>query len=106
MLANQSYVIEMLNKPHAAADDEELYWPTLVLCARGLHAQGKNSYVATMVYLMLCDCIKTRETSLIIRCILSRSIRIRGRYSWEFWSKHTRRCRSMGTRIGTRQHYA
>ncbi|EWY79761.1 hypothetical protein FOYG_17051 [Fusarium oxysporum NRRL 32931] len=63
MLGN--YVIEMLNKPAVPADDADLYRSTLILCARGLHAQGKNSYIATMVYLMLRDRMETRDNALL-----------------------------------------
>lgn len=60
-----SHVIEMLNEPAAPADDAELYRSTLILCARGLHAQGKNSYIATMVYMTLRDRMEMRDSSLL-----------------------------------------
>jgi hypothetical protein len=63
MLGNN--IIEMLNKPVTLADDVELYRSTLILCARGLHAQGRNSYVSTMVYLMLCDRMGTSDEALL-----------------------------------------
>ncbi|KAF9776400.1 hypothetical protein IL306_005420 [Fusarium sp. DS 682] len=63
MLGN--HVIETLSKPAAPADDAELYRSTLILCARGLYAQGKNSYVANMVYLMLCDRMETADHAVL-----------------------------------------
>jgi hypothetical protein len=63
MLGN--HIVEMLNKPGVPADDRELYRSTLILCARGLHAQGSNSYIATMVYLMLRDRMETCDHALL-----------------------------------------
>jgi hypothetical protein len=63
MLGN--HVIEKLRQPATSAHDAELYRSTLILCARGLHAQGKNAYVATMLYLMLRDSMETRDSALL-----------------------------------------
>ncbi|KAH7183625.1 uncharacterized protein B0J16DRAFT_346031 [Fusarium flagelliforme] len=63
MLGNQ--VVDILNVATLQADDTELYRSTLVLCARGLCAQGKNSYVSTMVYLMLRNRMKTCDHALL-----------------------------------------
>ncbi|KAJ4138811.1 hypothetical protein NW768_002684 [Fusarium equiseti] len=63
MLGN--HVVDILDKGTSQGDNIELYRSTLVLCARGLCAQGKNSYIATMVYLTLRNRMKSRDHALL-----------------------------------------
>lgn len=63
MLGN--YVVDILDTTTLQADDIELYRSTLILCARGLCAQGNNSYISTMVYLMLRNRMKRRDHALL-----------------------------------------
>ena len=63
MLGN--YVVNILDTTTLQADDIELRRSTLILCARGLCAQGNNSYISTMVYLMLRNRMKTRDHALL-----------------------------------------
>ncbi|KAF5659827.1 C6 transcription [Fusarium heterosporum] len=65
LLTIGNHVIDMISNPTTPVDDAEVYRSTLVLCARGLYAQGKNSYVATVVYLMLLDHVERRENVLL-----------------------------------------
>jgi len=63
MLGN--HVVDILDTATLQADDTDFYRSTLVLCARGLYAQGKNSYISTMVYLMLRNHMKTLDHGLL-----------------------------------------
>ena len=63
MLGN--YVVDILDATTLQVDDIELHRSTLILCARGLCAQGNNSYISTMVYLMLRNRMKTRDHALL-----------------------------------------
>ncbi|KAM5526595.1 C6 transcription factor [Fusarium oxysporum f. sp. phaseoli] len=63
MLGN--HVVEVLKDPTTIEDDAQLYRSTLILCARGLHAQGKSIYVGTMLYLMLSNAMEMHDKTLL-----------------------------------------
>jgi hypothetical protein len=63
MLGN--HVVDILDTAKLQADDRDFYRSTLVLCARGLYAQGKNSYISKMVYLMLRNRMQIRDHGLL-----------------------------------------
>jgi hypothetical protein len=58
--------LEMLRSDSVSAKDLKSYHSTLMICAQGLHDQGRNSFLSSRLFFTLRDLMEPREKSLLM----------------------------------------